>query len=346
MAVTGFLPRREYGPDCNGLFLTFVVPAPDGCNLACPFCLVQQRHEWTPDHFISVDDLALFVRQTAERKPIAALAIQGYEPLLPGSLPHTTALLTTGKQLGVPAGLVTNGVLLAEAIDALSEAAPDAIAVSLDAGSADQHDRIRGVSGAWAAAVLGLEQAATRLPPWISLVVSSVLQPGKRRYLDALPARLRHLGVDYWIVNPLLRISRNGKSGLVDSADNIFRDLLVLQDAADRAGVGLIVDDEFDLLRHRAASMHEPALRPLHVRTRPPGVEILRLAPNGQCSFGHDILRQVTPDTPRWRPDRLNAGEFIDLVRRDAHSGAAEPFRPSLHPAAFQSGESRVQPHL
>jgi len=317
MASTAFLPRPDYGPDCHGKFLTFVVPSRNGCNLDCSFCLIRQRREIATNHFnpdddyIGPDDLALFVRQVTERWPIIALAIQGHEPLLPSSLPYTRALLTEGGRLGIPTGLVTNGVLLGEAIDLLSVLMPTAIAVSLDASSANQHDRIRGVPGSWAAAIRGITRAVMTLTPRTSLVVSSVLQPSKRRYLDDLPAQLRELGVDYWIVNPQLRVGRDRVGGPVGNPSSIFQDLMILQKAANRAGIRLIVDDEFDHLHHGVASMREPELRSLHIRTQPPSVEIFRLTPTGQCSVGQDILKKETPGVPRWRPNEVNAGEFV-----------------------------------
>jgi uncharacterized Fe-S cluster-containing radical SAM superfamily protein len=85
MASAGLQPQPM--PDSAGQFLTFVVPAPDGCNLKCSFCLVQRRQE-VADTRLRPGDFARFIRDVADRAPIFALAIQGYEPLLPESLPY------------------------------------------------------------------------------------------------------------------------------------------------------------------------------------------------------------------------------------------------------------------
>jgi MoaA/NifB/PqqE/SkfB family radical SAM enzyme len=148
MTTIGLQMEHDDEPNIMGQFLTFVVPAPDGCNLACPFCLVRQRREIT-ETCLRPDDLMRFIREAAERSSIFGLAIQGYEPLLPASLPYTQAILATGRLLDLRTTLVTNGVLLAGAVDLLAALRPSRIAISLDAASADAHDRVRGVAGAW-----------------------------------------------------------------------------------------------------------------------------------------------------------------------------------------------------
>jgi MoaA/NifB/PqqE/SkfB family radical SAM enzyme len=313
MGATGLLPQPDYGPDARGKFLTFVVPAPTGCNLKCSFCLVRQRQEITETR-LKPEDYARFIREVAEGEPIFALAIQGYEPLLPESLPSTQAILATGRFLGVPTSVVTNGVQLADAVDLLKTLSPNKIAVSLDAASAEVHDRIRGVDGAWHASVTGLKRALEVFSPRTRLVVQSVLLPSRRHYLDAMPARLREIGIDRWIINPLLRVGNDQAGGPVGERARLFRDLLILQTAADRAGVRLTVDDEFGRLGRDVAGVFQPSLRALHLRTLPANVELFRLAPGGQCSAGEDILRQVAPGARCWQPGALHAGDFLEMV--------------------------------
>jgi MoaA/NifB/PqqE/SkfB family radical SAM enzyme len=313
MGAAGLQPQPDNEPEAKGKFLTFVVPAPSGCNLKCGFCLVRQRREIT-ETCLEPADFARFIREVAEREPIFALAIQGYEPLLPESLPYTQAILATGRFLGLPTSLVTNGVRLFDAVDLLKTLSPNKIAISLDAASPEVHDRIRGVDGAWDASVAGIKRAIEVLAPRTKLVVASVLLPSRRNYLDAMPARLRDIGVDRWIVNPMLRVGSDQAGGPVGDRARLFRNLLILQEAADRAGIRITVDDEFGNLGHDVASASLPSLRGLHVRTLPPNVEIFRLAPSGQCSAGNQILRQMMPDTPRWEPGTQHVGDFLKML--------------------------------
>jgi hypothetical protein len=135
-----------------------------------------------------------------------------------------------------------------------------------------------------------------------------------------MPMFLREIGINRWIINPLLRVGSDKSGGPVGEPKNLFCDLLVLHELARRAGVMMTVDDEFDHLHHGAACASEPSLRVLHVRTLPPNVEIFRLTPSGQCSTGGDILRQVRPDTPRWQPGAVHAGDFLERLGRSTDS--------------------------
>jgi molybdenum cofactor biosynthesis enzyme MoaA len=141
-----------------------VVPALNGCNLRCSFCLIRQRRETTKSSLLP-KDLVLFIREAAQRAPIFALAIQGYEPLLPESLSYTQAMLATGRLLKKPTTLVTNGIGLIDAVDLLRTLKPTKIAISLDAPAAEIHDRVCGIAGAWAASVAGIRQATEALAP-------------------------------------------------------------------------------------------------------------------------------------------------------------------------------------
>lgn len=306
-------------------FLTFVVPAPEGCDLKCGFCVVRQRLEATgaaaptdatattapavllPHHY------ARFIREAAAAAPapLYAVSIQGYEPLLPASRPYTQAILATGRLLGIPTALVTNGTHLRDAADWLATLAPTKIAVSLDAADASTHDRLRGVPGAWAATVAGLERAAAVLAPRTSLAVASVLMPSGAAPLEDMPRLLAQLGIAEWIVTPLQKVGRDRAGGPIGERRGLYRSLARLQDAADAASIRLTIDDELDCLQHGRASTKQPELRRFRVRSVPRGVELLRLTPGGECSVGRDILRQVSAMTPRWRPAEENAGDFL-----------------------------------
>jgi sulfatase maturation enzyme AslB (radical SAM superfamily) len=95
MGSLGLQPHPDDEPDGGRYFLTFVVPAADGCNLKCPFCFIGEREEIAETRLRSYD-FARFVREAAEGFPIFAVGIQGYEPLLPEALPYTQSILVPG----------------------------------------------------------------------------------------------------------------------------------------------------------------------------------------------------------------------------------------------------------
>ncbi len=294
MASVGIQPRKGKLPLVllGSKFLTLVLPAPDGCNLACAFCLIRQRREIGANS-LHPEDYVRFIREAAAASPIYALAIQGYEPLLPGTLPYTQSVLATGRMLNIPTGLVTNGTHLRSAMSLLKSAPPDTLAISLDAAEPKPHDSLRGVTGAWEATTDGIACAVAEAAPRTELAVNSVLIPSRRELLDGMPALLAQLGIRRWIVTPLQKIGADRPGGPLGNRQRLYRDLLLLQDAADREGIPLEVDDELGCLGFELACTWRPALRRLNVRTIPRGVELVRLTPNGAWSAGHDILRRM-----------------------------------------------------
>jgi uncharacterized Fe-S cluster-containing radical SAM superfamily protein len=306
-------PHVDNVPDGEQYCLTLVLPAANGCNLKCPFCLIDQREEIAETH-LRPDDYARFVEETSERFPIFAVGIQGYEPLLPEAVPYTKSILAAGQNSDVKTTLVTNGVFLSDTVEMLAALPPSKIAVSIDGASAHIHDRVRGVAGAWEASVKGIRRAIEILTPQTRVAVNSVLLPSKRQYLDDMPARLADMGIDDWIITPLIRIGSNQIGGPIDRRNRIVQDLIRLQEAADLAGIRFTVDDEFDHLGREADEDCRRALRSLSVRTLPKNVELIRMTPSGQCSVGADVLKKMPPDAPRWRPGDQNAGDFIALL--------------------------------
>jgi MoaA/NifB/PqqE/SkfB family radical SAM enzyme len=298
MASVGLLPiRPQHSCDLSGTkFLTFILPAPDGCNLACAFCFIRQRHE-IGNNVLLPEDYTRFIHEEAAASPVFAIAIQGYEPLLPATLSYTQVVLAAGRALHIPTGLVTNGTHLRAAMPLLKSTPPDTLAVSLDAATPRPHDTLRGVTGAWDATTDGIACAVAEAPPRMQIAVNSVLIPSRRALLDGMPALLAQLGVRRWIVTPLQKVGVDRPGGPVGNRQRLYSDLLLLQDAADREGIRLEVDDELDCLNFEVAQRWRPALRRLHVRTIPLGVELVRLTPDGKCSTGRDILRRMPTRT-------------------------------------------------
>lgn len=313
MAVDGLQPFDENNGR-TGNFLTFIVPAPYGCNLKCPFCVIRQRQEILED-CLRPWHLARFIEEAANSATIFALSIQGYEPLLKDSMAHTQTVLAAGHRLGLPTAMVTNGVYLREATEWLASVAPMKIGVSLDAASSEAHDKIRGVPGAWHATIDGLRHALDRLAPQTAIAVASVLT-SNRALLDDMPKLLRDIGITDWIVTPLQRIAPYA-GGPAGKRAKLYKNLLHLQRAADAAGIRMTVDDELDSLRHKHAVAENPELGALHVRTLPRDVDLFRLVPSGHCSMNGDILRPLAASTPRWRPEEMDAGLFLERVKRE-----------------------------
>ena len=131
----------------------------DRCNLRCQYCMPEQDYVWLPRAdiltFEEIDTLVdVFAGVGVDR-----VRITGGEPLLRKNLPDLIALVackTAIKDLA----LTTNGMLLADQVEALRAAGLSRITVSLDTLHADRFKALTRFDGL-AGVLRGLELAAS-----------------------------------------------------------------------------------------------------------------------------------------------------------------------------------------
>jgi len=109
----------------------------DRCNLRCQYCMPEQDYVWLPRAdiltFEEIDTLVdVFTGVGVDR-----VRITGGEPLLRKNLPDLIALLAR-KPAITDLALTTNGILLADQVEALRAAGLPRITVSLDTLHADR----------------------------------------------------------------------------------------------------------------------------------------------------------------------------------------------------------------
>ena len=296
--------------------LTVVVPATSGCDLACPYCYIQQRKEISGAPPLGVVDYRRFFDESREGNERAVLCIQGYEPLLPEAFGYTATLLRAGRQHGRPVTFVSNGSHLVERVDELAELWPARVAISLDSHNPACHDRQRGVVGTFEKVVAGLRQAVASDEMRGVVEVASVLLPNRRDRLIGMPALLSDIGIERWTVTCLFKVAKgDAVGGPVGDRAMTFQDLLVLQREAEKHGIEMTVDDEFGRLSKKDMNRDVIDINRLRIHRlqRPSGV--FRLMPDGRCSIGTELLQEVAEDTPRWIPGEEHAADFLQRVR-------------------------------
>jgi cyclic pyranopterin phosphate synthase len=109
----------------------------DRCNLRCEYCMPEDEYQWLPRedllHFEEISSLVdIFIREGIDR-----IRLTGGEPLLRRDLPTLITMLSAKPGLNDLA-LTTNGILLADQIDALTAAGLRRVTVSLDTLRADR----------------------------------------------------------------------------------------------------------------------------------------------------------------------------------------------------------------
>jgi heme b synthase len=123
------------------------------CNLACVHCRASSLYGPYPGEFGTERCLSLLDEIAAAGGPVVILT--GGEPLLRGDILEIAAY---GAAKGLRMALATNGTLVTEEIARrIKESGILRVSVSLDGPDARRHDRFRGVPGAFAGALEGIE---------------------------------------------------------------------------------------------------------------------------------------------------------------------------------------------
>jgi len=124
----------------------------NACNLACIHCRASAIKDPTPDE-LSTAEAKHFVDELLEYKPIIILT--GGEPLLRSDV-YDIAKYASGHGLSVV--LATNGTLLTPDIaKKLKDVGIQRVSISIDGSTKETHDIFRGETGAFEAALFGID---------------------------------------------------------------------------------------------------------------------------------------------------------------------------------------------
>ena len=171
------------------------------CNLACVHCRATAQTTPAPDELTTKEVYSLIDQLAEFGQPI--FVISGGEPLM---RPDVFEIAAYGSQRGLRVAVSPNGTLLtAEAIRNLKKAGVKRISVSIDGSTAERHDAIRRVPGAFDEAIAGL--AACRQAGLAFQLNTTVMRQTK----DDLPAvgdLAVRIGAEAWHVFMLVPTGR------------------------------------------------------------------------------------------------------------------------------------------
>lgn len=178
--VVGFLSNRSFTLPILNIILT------RRCNARCITC-----EYWRGDagEELTLEDYRSLLEELSELEPYA-VALTGGEPLLRRDV---FALAEGVKRMGVRCYLITNGILLERYVDETAELF-DQVWVSLDAPSAELHDRLRGVE-CFEKIVDGLRKLKSRTPS-PTVEIRSLVHRENFRVMREIVSFVREVGVD------------------------------------------------------------------------------------------------------------------------------------------------------
>lgn len=261
------------------MYATFVIPAPNGCNLSCPYCAIGLRGEANISRLTN-EMYVDFLEQAIESFALRAVSIVGYEPTLPKSLPLAVKMLSLAKRHQIRTSLNTNGIRLSECAEILSRCA-DNIFISLDSAVEARNDRMRGSFGAWKKATNGIKTAINAFGG-DRVFVNTLLIPKNIGDIEGMPRLLQQMGVQNWIVSPYINFMK-GQMGVDVNA--VHKALDRINEMALAFGIDVKVADEFRILGSGVG------MKVLNFQC--PGGEdesAFRLSPNGSLSVSQEIL--------------------------------------------------------
>jgi MoaA/NifB/PqqE/SkfB family radical SAM enzyme len=151
---TGLLPLERALSDGRSLPPRFVTLKPTlRCNLRCEFCrFVANGDVFGKKDWMEPQDWVRVVDEIAPYRPY--LCLTGGEPLLYPDLPGLIARIKAHELRCV---LTTNGTMLERRAEALMQAPPDAVILSID-GPREVHDRVRKAPGTFERALRGVRR--------------------------------------------------------------------------------------------------------------------------------------------------------------------------------------------
>ncbi|MNB81203.1 Antilisterial bacteriocin subtilosin biosynthesis protein AlbA [compost metagenome] len=178
------------------------------CNLRCKHCIVSDKHYKQQD-ILRFEDMQAFLDE-ADACGVENVVLSGGEPLLWQSI-YTVIEDSLNRSYTVI--LYTNGMLINEKwltlFRSIQEQKPGGLKlhVSLDGGTPETHDGVRGVTGSFNRIIGSLEQLNRRGIPVAA--VESMATAELYSELDSLIAICRENGVGSLYLHPVFNFDRN-----------------------------------------------------------------------------------------------------------------------------------------
>lgn len=177
------------------------------CDLACTHCRASARPTRHAAELTTAEGERLIAETAAMGTPVFILS--GGDP---AKRPDVCRLVRHGKACGLRMGTIpaATPALTEDLVHALADAGLDQMALSLDFPSAELHDAFRGVPGAFATTMRGVEWAHRHgLPLQINSTVCGASAP----HLEAMAALVERLGIVFWEVFFLVPVGRGEALG-------------------------------------------------------------------------------------------------------------------------------------
>ena len=189
------------------------------CNLKCMHCY-QNAGKPAPDE-LTLKEKLLAV-DMLDRAGVASIAFSGGEPLIH---PHFLRVASEASSRGLYLAVATNGIALSNIDYAkkVKKAGVRYLEISLDSPIPEEHDRFRGVEGAWRKTVKGIENAVEL---GFTTAIATTISKYNIDYVEDMVRLADELGVDKIIFFNFIPVGR-GKDIINLDLDPIEREKFI-----------------------------------------------------------------------------------------------------------------------
>lgn len=180
------------------------------CNLTCRHCYQSAARKPLADELTTDQKLDLIDQMEHEYVPF--LAVAGGEPLVSKDI---WTVLEHCKQRGVHTTVATNGTLLSkETCQRLAESGVKYVEVSLDSIVPEEHDRFRGLEGAWKRTVQGIKNVAST--PGLRAGMAACLTRMNLHHAEAMINFAKDLGCTTFVHFNFIPVGRGQEMARLD----------------------------------------------------------------------------------------------------------------------------------
>ncbi|SDF54412.1 heme b synthase [Desulfovibrio legallii] len=203
----GGRPRPALLPDGSPVCRLIAWEVTRSCNLACKHCRAEAHPEPYPGELSTAEAKALIDTFPQVGRPI--IIFTGGDPMM---RPDVYELVAYAHAKGLPCAFSPNGTLITpETAASIKAAGVNRCSISIDGPDAASHDSFRGVPGAFAASLRGIEYLkAVGVPFQINTTVTRNNLSSFKKIFELC----ERLGADAWHIFLLVPMGR--ASGLAD----------------------------------------------------------------------------------------------------------------------------------
>ncbi len=205
------------------------------CNNRCTFCYASAPDRGKAVYEMTTTEVKCVIDKIVQQAKVPTISFTGGEPTLRNDLPE---LVAYAKSRRMRVNLITNGIRCAQVpfVSQLKDAGLDSAQVSLEAGSAEVHNRVVGNRYAFDKTVQGVKNLKAA---GIHTHTNTTINQHNRDHLHALVDFLADLGQEYLSMNMVIRTGAAVSEPDERAAEIGYRDIgpLILalnQHAADR----------------------------------------------------------------------------------------------------------------